>query len=548
MEAPLINADREAVSPAEERKQKPVLFALFLVGYAVAIQFLVAVGTSVIVFVLLGRYTDEATMAAFGLGNTLCNLCGRFILLGVACGLDTLASQAWGANEPQKAGLYAQRAALILLVLVCLPLSVAWWYASPILVALGQPTLVADKTSSFARIAIPGLFSQALSITGSKLFLALGKSRPVMLVSLFAQVIQITLLIGLIVHPWRLGLLGAAIATTTSNVVQPFCFLALALRDAKMRSCWPGLTRACLRGWGSYLRLGAPACFMLLAEALSWDLVSFLAGLCDTATGAGTEGPPAVLAAQGLLQSTIALCYCIPMGISRAGSTVIGNAVGAKDARRAAHAARLCLGLGIGTSAGLVAALTLFRGEVVALYGAPAAVGDIVRTMIPYVSGASARLDPPDSGPPCYHATFPPLLPCSPGVDWIEPLFCSLPLRRLPADEPDRRDRRRRQAERHRPYSRRCVLADRFASGGRRCLPSAMGWAAAWAPRPVDWYDSRRVHSLHLIPCPRLLWWVALPRWPRRAVGPGGRAGGRASRGRRVATSCSCRYTRRDGG
>ena len=167
-----------------------------------------------------GHFADEATMAAYGLGNALCNLFGRFVVLGVACALDTLASQAWGAHEPRKAGLYALRATLILLVLVCAPLTAVWWFASPILVALGQPPAVADQTSLFARLCIPGLYASALSTAGSKLFLALGKSRPVMLTSLLAEAAILTLLLLLIVHPYRLGLTGAAIATLASNRTQ----------------------------------------------------------------------------------------------------------------------------------------------------------------------------------------------------------------------------------------------------------------------------------------------------------------------------------------
>ena len=41
---------------------------------------------------------------------------------------------------------------------------------------------------------------------------------------------------------------------------------------------------------------------MIMAEFLSWDLVSFLAGLCHTAEGRTRYEPRAILAAQGFLQ------------------------------------------------------------------------------------------------------------------------------------------------------------------------------------------------------------------------------------------------------
>ena len=383
MDVSLINVARTA--PSE--RQKSVLVALLNIGWAVFFQVLVSLGSAVVAFVLLGRSTDEVTLAAYSLGNTICNLCGRFIVLGVACALDTLASQANGAGEFRKVGLYFQRSVLILLVLVCAPLTAVWWFASPILVALHQPRAVADQVSLFARICLPGLYAQAIYVAGSKIFLAMGKSRPVMLSALFGEVTIISLLILLIVHPLHLGLRGAAIATVASNIVQPTTLLLFALADKDLRACWPGVTRGCLRGWCSYLKLGAPACFMLLAEALSWDIVSFLTGLCDTATGRYADDPKTLLAAQGLLQSTIALCYCVPQAISRAGATVVGNAVGAGDATRAAHAARVCLWLGLATSAALIAALAGARHQIVMVYGAPQPVSEIVQTMIPLLSG-----------------------------------------------------------------------------------------------------------------------------------------------------------------
>ena len=47
---------------------------------------------------------------------------------------------------------------------------------------------------------------------------------------------------------------------------------------------------------------------MLLAEALSWDLVSFLTGVCDTATGSVPDSPRAVLAAAGVPSAPMRVC------------------------------------------------------------------------------------------------------------------------------------------------------------------------------------------------------------------------------------------------
>ena len=241
MDESLINADVVAADEA-----RPVLSHLFGIGWAVALQLFVQLSSGLVGFVVIGRYEDEEVEAAFGLGNTLCNLCGRFILLGLGAGLDTLASQAWGAKAYTQVGLYGLRALLILLVLACAPLSAVWWYSSPILVALHQNGTIADHTAVYARVSLPGLYAMALYVVLSKLFLAMGKSRPVMLTALLSELTLILLMVLLIAH-YRLGLLGAALSVSAANVLQAGALCVLAARDADMRRCWPGPTRDCLR-------------------------------------------------------------------------------------------------------------------------------------------------------------------------------------------------------------------------------------------------------------------------------------------------------------
>ena len=125
----------------------------------------------------------------------------------------------------------------------------------------------------------------------------------------------------------------------------------------------------------------------VLCEALSWDLVSFLSGLCHTATGAAEAKPASIIAAQGLLQSILMLSYTVPQGINRGTATLIGNAVGAGDASRAASGSRLGTALGLVSAAVLVAIVALLRVQIVSVFGAPEAVAQIVVAMLPLVAG-----------------------------------------------------------------------------------------------------------------------------------------------------------------
>mmetsp|Transcript_50334 Transcript_50334/g.68458 ORF Transcript_50334/g.68458 Transcript_50334/m.68458 type:complete len:511 (-) Transcript_50334:83-1615(-) len=373
--------------PPTSKPLKPVLVAILDVAWPSCVQNAVCTSSWLLTFVLLGHYTDETVLAGYTLSNVFCNMLGRFFMWGLAAGFDTLASQAWGAKEYRKLGLFAQRALLLLLLCVCLPLSLAWIFASPILEAIGQPRDVARQASIFAQISLPRLYFDTATCILQKAFFAMGKPRPVMIVSVLTEGVTIGLLVLFIAAPWfHLGLCGAALAFLISSAFSCLATVGLALRDPDFSRCWPGFTWESFRNWGGYLRLGAPACLMLLAEALSWDAVTLLAGFCNTATGAHRASPTDILAAQGLLTGTIAFTYCVPMAIGKGISTVVGNAVGMGDKMRAARASRFGLEVGLIAVASLVGTLVFLRVQVVELYAAPAAVAKIVVDLLPCVA------------------------------------------------------------------------------------------------------------------------------------------------------------------
>ena len=135
--------------------------SILRVGWPVCLQRFAMSASGLFIYILLGRLTSVDDLAAYGLANTLCNLLGRYLINGLASGLDTLVAQAWGAREYKSVGLYAQRVLLVLLVLLCAPLTVIWWNATPILTALGQPAKVAERAGLYARISLPALYGIA---------------------------------------------------------------------------------------------------------------------------------------------------------------------------------------------------------------------------------------------------------------------------------------------------------------------------------------------------------------------------------------------------
>lgn len=83
-------------------------------------------------------------------------LIGWCVALGGTTALDTLGSQAFtGATRKTDLGIHFQRCVLLLWILL-IPVSILWAFMEPVLLALGQPPLLAFHVQRFLRVLIVG--------------------------------------------------------------------------------------------------------------------------------------------------------------------------------------------------------------------------------------------------------------------------------------------------------------------------------------------------------------------------------------------------------
>lgn len=84
-------------------------------------------------------------------------------------------------------------------------------------------------------------------------------------------------------HRLDLGLDGAAYTlclttwTYASLLLGATVWRELANRGTEAQT-WPGLTGACLRGWGTYLGYGLPAAAQICMEWWAFEVIVFMAG------------------------------------------------------------------------------------------------------------------------------------------------------------------------------------------------------------------------------------------------------------------------------
>lgn len=291
------------------------------------------VGMGLVDLISVRALGPEAT-AAVGIGNTL-SFAVLGLTIGAASGLDPLVSQAYGAGDPRAAGAAALRGAIVLAIL-CVPITLVLLGSEPVFVALGQAPEVIPLAAEYCRI-------QALSVVPFAGFSLVrqwlqggGVMRPAMWVVLVANVLHaladVVLVLGWGPFP-ALGVPGVAWATALSRWFMFGALVALG-RPALARS-WPVAPILNLRAIAIVAGVAVPVALQIGLEMWAFNAMSFFAGQL---------GAPAAAAHTAAL-SAASLSFMLPLGLSAAAATRVGNLVGAGLEWR--RPAVLSLGLGL---------------------------------------------------------------------------------------------------------------------------------------------------------------------------------------------------------
>ena len=370
---------------------------LYKIPWLVSLRFVGGIGTQ--------------ELAAAALATTLCNVTGLSLAVGLSSALTTLTGQARGdlqarrrqqqqqqvvpvmesGNEHSKllqpttgdqpmtyygatkqncqtAGSLSQHHELLPLVylyrglfiqlLFVLPIGIWWIHGiKPALLFLGQREKLSSMTEKYLRVLTPGLWTYSINWTLTAWFQAIE----------MAHVPAIAAAVGLALHvPCNLfyiytlgmGYLGCALATVTFQIVQPLIMLiylfgtkcgsqrvlnatAAEVIGRSRLSFWQEAKTAVtsLSGILQYLGLAVPG-IIIISEWWASEISIFLAGRL-------VPSPELALGAMALYQSMNSSCFMFPYAIGVAGSTRVGNLLGANNARAAAFAGMvniLCAG------------------------------------------------------------------------------------------------------------------------------------------------------------------------------------------------------------
>merc|ERR1740139_1667147 len=196
----------------------------------------------------IGADADE--LAAGGMAMMFQNVTGYIFIVSLGGGQSALVSQAFGAGNHVRCGEVLQQQMGVHAVL-CVAICGMWYATRPILIALGQPALVADLVGSFMRIRIVALPFFAIRENLDNFLNAQHVMRMPMLVSMSVNLLN--MLSFPIMISW-FGFLGAPLAMTVAQVVHVIVLFPLAKRSVPHAEAWPKWSsRVAFSGWGPLL-------------------------------------------------------------------------------------------------------------------------------------------------------------------------------------------------------------------------------------------------------------------------------------------------------
>jgi len=269
---------------------------------------------------MVGAFGSDA-LAGIALGNSWSF---ALLILGIGCtfGLDPLFAQAHGSGDREG---YSQSVAtgFGLMMWVSFPVMMTHALAGPGLAALGQPAHVLDLAADYAWLLGGSVYPVMIFSTFRQALQARGFMRPAMYIVMLGNALNV--LCNWFFMHGALGFVGmgaVGVGWSTLLVRIFMCLLMLwpARREVQsvLAAGWDALRPS---RWWPIVGTALPVGFQSGLESWAFSASAFLAGAL---------GAPEVAAHQVALNMS-SLTFMVPMGISTAAATRVGNLMGAEQ-------------------------------------------------------------------------------------------------------------------------------------------------------------------------------------------------------------------------
>jgi MATE family multidrug resistance protein len=344
------------------------------IAFPVLVTFFLRKSVDIISVMFVGRL-GSLYLSSAGIATVTANVTGFSMVVGLAGAISTLCSQAHGSKDAKTLSTLLQKAILILVTFICIPVSILWFMSEHVMIRLGQTPAIASAASKYLMMLVPSLWAVAGTLSLQNWLHSQSKTHAVLAVT-FTVTLLHPCWCYLFIYAARLGYLGAAMAVSMSKILE----LSLLLTYTHMASLDTGLSVWCtwdtFRGWWPFLRLGLPN-MVMMSEWWASEIIIFMAGTL--------ANPENQVSAMSIYQSTLSICFMIPSSFQVSAATRVGNALGGNDPYAANLAATVAPMMAAISSVLLSFVLFSLKDRWGFIFTTDAAVVAIVESVLPIV-------------------------------------------------------------------------------------------------------------------------------------------------------------------
>jgi MATE family, multidrug efflux pump len=311
----------------------------------------------VVDMMMVGHLNDPQALAGMAVANTWVHGTIMFAM-GVVFGIDPIVTQAHGARDSRRLGLALQRG-LLLAAVVSVAVMGLWLLTGSFLSLFAQDPATVAIADGYTRVQIFSVAPFLLFIALRQYLQGRGVLLPILWVVVLANLGNVlfnwVLVFGNLGFP-ALGVEGAGIATGLTRVVMLLGLVAITLGFGLHREAWVPWSRRVFdpKGLKQVLGYGLPTAFQMSFEIWAFGCATLMAGaLGDTAASAHI-----------LVLNLAAMAFMVPMGISFAACTRVGNLIGEQRPGRARTASWVAFAMGAGVMT-LSAVVLLVTGSTI---------------------------------------------------------------------------------------------------------------------------------------------------------------------------------------
>ncbi len=291
---------------------------------------------------IVGRFVGKEALSAVGGSTGMLTQMVVGFFVGLSSGASVIISQYYGAKRPEMVG-YAVHTAVAFSILsgfVIMVLGI--WLAPWMLEAMGTPEDVLDMSVLYIRVYFAGIIGNLIYNTGAAILRAVGDSRRPLYFLMASCLVNIALDVILVVI-FRMGVLGAALATILSQVLSAVLVVVCLMRTSDMYRLEWKQVRLDERMLKRIIRIGFPAGLQSVMYGASNVIIQ---------TGINSLGTNTV-AAWTAYSKIDAVFWMMVSSFGIAVTTFVGQNYGAGKHERVRSGVRVCMAMSVVASVGM---------------------------------------------------------------------------------------------------------------------------------------------------------------------------------------------------